>query len=169
MAATKAGYLVYIVCVLGIILSSYGLYVENQIAINPDFVALCDLGSWASCSKVFHSKYGTGLGIIPADSFLSMPNTVYGLAYYSLHIILQHSSLYQNPTARTLAVALGIASIVTSAWLAYILYFVLKDFCILCVSTYVLNAITLIMALSDQRRVAAASARGKAKASKKKN
>mmetsp|Transcript_56946 Transcript_56946/g.139749 ORF Transcript_56946/g.139749 Transcript_56946/m.139749 type:complete len:162 (+) Transcript_56946:89-574(+) len=161
MGQARAGYAVYIVCVLGLVLSSYGLYVENQMAANPDFVALCDLGSWASCSKVFHSKYGSGLGIISSDSFLSMPNTVYGLVYYTLHMVLQHPSLFNNPSARTLAVVLGVASIVTSVWLAYVLYFILKDFCILCVSTYVLNAVTLFSALSDQRRVATA---GKKKA-----
>lgn len=52
----KAGYTVFITCVLGIILSMYGLYVENKMHADPGFVALCDLGSWASCSKVFSSK-----------------------------------------------------------------------------------------------------------------
>jgi hypothetical protein len=51
----RAGYLMTFACIVGIVLSSYGLYVENRIHEDPGFVSLCDLG-WASCSKVFTSK-----------------------------------------------------------------------------------------------------------------
>ncbi|EHB00088.1 Cleavage stimulation factor 64 kDa subunit [Heterocephalus glaber] len=39
----------------------------------------------------------------------------------------------------------SIVSVVGSLYLAYILYFVLKEFCIICVATYVLNFILLII------------------------
>ncbi|KAG8509956.1 Vitamin K epoxide reductase complex subunit 1-like protein 1 [Galemys pyrenaicus] len=39
----------------------------------------------------------------------------------------------------------SIVSVVGSLYLAYILYFVLKEFCIICVITYVLNFILLII------------------------
>lgn len=39
----------------------------------------------------------------------------------------------------------SIVSVVGSLYLAYILYFVLKEFCIICIITYVLNFILLII------------------------
>lgn len=39
----------------------------------------------------------------------------------------------------------SIVSVAGSLYLAYILYFVLKDFCVICVATYLLNFILLII------------------------
>lgn len=55
-----------------------------------------------------------------------MPNTVYGIVYYSLHILTQIPLFFMLSNMRTLAVILGVASIVTSAWLAYVLSFILQ-------------------------------------------
>lgn len=46
-----------IFCVIGLSLSCYAIYVENQIeesaALGGEYVALCDVSSWGmSCSKV---------------------------------------------------------------------------------------------------------------------
>lgn len=39
----------------------------------------------------------------------------------------------------------SIVSVIGSVYLAYILYFVLKDFCIICITTYALNFILLVL------------------------
>lgn len=39
----------------------------------------------------------------------------------------------------------SIVSVVGALYLSYILYFVLKDFCIICITTYVLNIILFII------------------------
>lgn len=37
---------------VGLVLSCYALYVEEQKRMDPGFVALCDIGAIFSCSKV---------------------------------------------------------------------------------------------------------------------
>ncbi len=80
-------------------------------------------------------RYGTGLGLIPTEgplSVLSMPNTVYGIVYYVIHILLQQRAIFGSVAVRNLAVLLGVASIATCVWLAYILYFVLQVYIHVC-------------------------------------
>jgi hypothetical protein len=50
------------VSVIGIILSGYATYAEYQMELDPNFVALCDIGEWAKCSKVRKCGGGTGCG-----------------------------------------------------------------------------------------------------------
>lgn len=47
--------------------------------------------------------------------------------------------------AALILMATSILSVVGSLYLGYILYFVLKDFCIICVTTYALNFILFIL------------------------
>lgn len=44
--------LVRTVCLIGILLSAYALYVESRKEADPGYEALCDVSSWISCSKV---------------------------------------------------------------------------------------------------------------------
>lgn len=41
-----------VVTFFGIVLSCYALYIEHQKVLNPEYEALCDVGSSVSCSKV---------------------------------------------------------------------------------------------------------------------
>ena len=43
-------------CLLGVVLSVYALYVEVKKTQDKSFQALCDINSRMSCSKVFSSK-----------------------------------------------------------------------------------------------------------------
>ncbi len=50
---------------LGIGLSSYGLYVELRHDLgDPDYEAMCDLSETISCTKALGSSFATGLGIV---------------------------------------------------------------------------------------------------------
>ncbi len=75
-----------VLAVFGIILSAYAVYVEHRVSAqraNPlaiggedgeaPFVALCDLGGWASCSNVLTS---------PSSRLFGPPNAALGVLFY---------------------------------------------------------------------------------------
>ena len=41
-----------VLCLFGLLLSCYALYVEHKASVTPGFEALCDIGPYISCSKV---------------------------------------------------------------------------------------------------------------------
>ncbi|XP_068439674.1 vitamin K epoxide reductase complex subunit 1 [Clinocottus analis] len=127
-------------CVLGLFLSVYALHVELSRERNPDYRALCDLGESVSCSKVFTSRWGRGFGLVQffaaKDSPLNQPNSVLGIIFYSLQMGL---GLSLSKRAAMLLVFSSWVSVAGSLYLASILAFVLGDFCMVCVSTYIVN------------------------------
>eukprot|EP01083_Nonionella_stella_P040104 109033_1 len=110
---------------IGLWLCAYALYIEYKISVDPDYVASCDLASWISCSKVFSSKY--------AHMFY-FPNAAYGAVFYVVILVMDTMKLYQY------IMYLSTLTFLSSLYLAYILAFVLKDMCVVCVSTYIVNA-----------------------------
>ncbi|CAL4154099.1 unnamed protein product, partial [Meganyctiphanes norvegica] len=135
-----------ILCLAGTLLSGYAYYVEVAKEFNKDYQALCDISAYISCSKVFTSKYGRGFGVIGEllgnEHPLNQPNSVFGAAFYFLLIILGLTKLSSYAAAQHY---LALSSNIMSLYLAYLLYFVLHDFCIICVSTYVVNILLTIV------------------------
>merc|ERR1712228_24022 len=91
-----------------------------------------DLASWISCSKVFSSEY--------AHVFFGIPNAALGVLFYLFILILDAMKWYQY------IVYMATLSLIISLYLAYILAFVLKDMCVVCVSTYIVNTIMFFTA-----------------------
>ncbi|XP_033748995.1 vitamin K epoxide reductase complex subunit 1-like [Pecten maximus] len=143
----------YILSFMGILLSLYAYYVETSAEKDKSFKAMCDFSKSVSCSKVFTSRYGRGFGllqyIIGHDSPLNQPNSVFGMMFYVLQIICASSVL---PMLSKLQFVTGVMANCGSVYLAYILYFILEDFCVVCVSTYVINAFLLACAWIKWRR-----------------
>ena len=128
----------------GILVSIYALYVEHQKALNPDYEAACDISEKASCSKVLMSSYGHILsqwGLVSEGSLLDVPNPVLGIGFYGLVLLWP----YQR---REVVLCASIGSLLFSFYLAFILYSVLGDFCIVCVSSYAINAWIFMLELS---------------------
>ncbi|CAF0877501.1 unnamed protein product [Rotaria sordida] len=127
--------------ITGVIASLYSFYVKKQHEKNPKYKALCDLGPNASCTRVLTSKYGTGFGItgilFGKNSKMNASNGVLGMIYYILQIIfgLITTSLFSK-----LALFSSILACLGSLYLAFILAFILKDLCLLCIATYIINA-----------------------------
>ena len=48
----RRGTKVQLTSLLGLLAASYAMYVEMKMDVNPDYEAACDLGSFASCTKV---------------------------------------------------------------------------------------------------------------------
>jgi vitamin-K-epoxide reductase (warfarin-sensitive) len=125
----------------GLAASYYSIYVKNQHAKNPKYKALCDLGPNASCTKVLTSQYGSGFGITSIlfgkQSMMNQSNGILGMIFYSLQIFfgLITTSLFSK-----LALFSSILACLGSLYLAFILAFVLKDLCLVCIATYIINA-----------------------------
>merc|ERR1712004_386355 len=129
-----------ILCVLGTLLSAYAYYVETSKESDPSFRAFCDFSSSMSCSKVFTSRYGRGFGILEhlvgQKHWLNQPNSVFGIIFYMIQVAI---TLTRDPVLACAQVVFATIANIGSVYLAYILFFVLGDFCIVCVSMYIVN------------------------------
>ncbi|XP_030648325.1 vitamin K epoxide reductase complex subunit 1-like protein 1 isoform X1 [Chanos chanos] len=136
----------FLVCLLGILLSLYAFHVEREKSRDANYKAMCDLSHSISCSKVFTSRWGRGFGLLGSifgnNSAVNQPNSIYGLLFYGFQLLL---GMTVSAMAALFLMSTSILSVVGSLYLGYILYFVLKDFCIICVTTYALNFILLIL------------------------
>ncbi|XP_030610493.1 vitamin K epoxide reductase complex subunit 1 [Archocentrus centrarchus] len=141
-------------CLFGLVLSIYALHVELSRERNPDYRALCDLGESVSCSKVFTSRWGRGFGLVQffvaKDSPLNQPNSVLGIIFYTLQMAL---GLSVSKKAAMLLVFSSWVSVAGSLYLASILAFVLGDFCMVCVSTYIINFALLFINLKRRSAI----------------
>ncbi|XP_013186884.1 vitamin K epoxide reductase complex subunit 1-like protein 1 isoform X2 [Amyelois transitella] len=126
-----------VVAIAGVLVSTYALYVEMAAEAHPGYKALCDIAEYASCSRVLTSEYSKGFGVMPKESSLEVPNCIYGILFYCIMILL---ATFDQKFIVRLQFYLAIASVASSVYLAYLLAFVLRDFCIVCVSTYFINA-----------------------------
>ncbi|XP_042355443.1 vitamin K epoxide reductase complex subunit 1-like protein 1 [Plectropomus leopardus] len=91
-------------------------------------------------------RWGRGFGLLGSifgnDSALNQPNSVYGIVFYAFQLLL---GMTVSAMAALILMTTSILSVVGSLYLGYILYFVLKDFCIICITTYALNFILFIL------------------------
>jgi vitamin-K-epoxide reductase (warfarin-sensitive) len=130
-----------------------------------DYKPFCDFAPWATCSKVLMSppgrflryfgiaKQGGGEGIVnTVRGWIDVPNPSLGVIFFACHLF--YNVLVDIVTILPLPENLhNIAELVLpwaffgaccgvglmTCWLAYNLFFVLKDFCVVCVSMYVAN------------------------------
>ncbi|XP_072523660.1 vitamin K epoxide reductase complex subunit 1 [Salminus brasiliensis] len=142
-----------LLCALGLLLSVYALHVELSREHDPKYRAMCDLAESVSCSKVFTSRWGRGFGLVQfvtgKDSALNQPNSLLGIVFYSLQLGL--GQMVSGSAAHVLVLTSWV-SVAGSIYLASILAFVLGDFCVVCVSTYIINIALLYTNL--KRRMA---------------
>ncbi|XP_029462743.1 vitamin K epoxide reductase complex subunit 1 [Rhinatrema bivittatum] len=127
-------------CTLGILLSVYAYHVETSKESDASYRALCDINASISCSKVFTSRWGRGFGLLEnfagRNSVINQPNSVFGVVFYCLQILL---GFVGSSAAAATLLGTSVVSVAGSLFLAYILFFVLHDFCVICVTTYILN------------------------------
>merc|ERR1719326_1768744 len=117
----------------------------------------CDFAQGAKCSVVLMSPPGRilrYLGIAkPAAGatgkldrlrdLIDVPNPTLGVAFFACHLVYPLLLLLPIPVlgpyiGQLFFVACCFVGVMT-AWLAYNLFFVLRDFCVVCVSMYVAN------------------------------
>ena len=95
-------------CILGIFICLYSIQVEIYKSRDKNYVAYCDINDWISCSRVFNSKYfsifffsnlhfivvsflnryGKGFGLMPENSIFDQHNSIYGLVFFIIQLLL---------------------------------------------------------------------------------
>ncbi|XP_037953446.1 vitamin K epoxide reductase complex subunit 1 [Teleopsis dalmanni] len=124
-------------CVIGLLLSAYATYVEVKAEQDADYVAMCDLSEKVSCTAVFTSSYGKGFGLLQHfTGDLTPPNGVLGIMFYIFMIVL---TFVEKRLAIVTQLFIALVSNFLSVYLAYLLYFVLDDLCVVCVCIYIVN------------------------------
>ncbi len=121
-----------IVASLGLLLAIYAVYVETRIKKDYAYEPVCELGNNASCKNAFNSDYGKILGV---------SNASLGILFYITFIAITFTQ-YTN-----LLFILSTISALGSLYLAYALYFKLRNVCVVCTMTYIVNALLLIFVL----------------------
>mmetsp|Transcript_18613 Transcript_18613/g.43349 ORF Transcript_18613/g.43349 Transcript_18613/m.43349 type:complete len:167 (+) Transcript_18613:96-596(+) len=127
---------------LGMALNIYTIHVETKIHQVPGYVAACDIASWSSCSKVFSSSWAHILshwGLVEKGSPLDLSLPQLGILYQLL-LLCYPVARRKSKLAPALYLGIGCGSIGFTVYLACVLKFVLKEFCIICATTYVINA-----------------------------
>lgn len=136
-----------LMCIIGTLLSYYAYIVETTKENEASYEAMCDINEYMSCTRVLTSEYGKGFGILPKNSPLYFPNSLYGLGFY---LLVAGLSILNTHAATFTTVFLAILSNICSVYLAYILY-LLRDICVICVSTYIVNGVILILGIKKLR------------------
>jgi len=136
----------------GIGLSAYAFYVEKKSHENENYVPMCDINQEISCSKVFNSEFGRGFGLVGKylgdDHPANQPNSLYGIVFYSFMLLM---SLFNRRMLASLQILFSLGACGMSCYLGYLLYFVLKDLCVVCVATYAVNFLQLLFSLGKRR------------------
>eukprot|EP00088_Acartia_fossae_P012314 TRINITY_DN1634_c0_g1_i2.p1 TRINITY_DN1634_c0_g1~~TRINITY_DN1634_c0_g1_i2.p1 ORF type:complete len:187 (+),score=31.39 TRINITY_DN1634_c0_g1_i2:49-609(+) len=141
-----------VLSLVGLGISAFALFVEMKSEVDEDFTPPCDLGEDISCSVLFHSQYGTGFGLVsqflPANHPANQPNNVYWGIYFAFFFLL---SLFNYKFIATFQILLSLCALVGSAYLGYILHFVLKNVCVLTVGTGAVNVLLLLFSMCKRR------------------
>ena len=142
--------LISILGLIGLAVTLYAINVEkNAVAAKR---ALCDINEHISCTLVLTSKYAKMMGLIfklPYKHPLNLPNTYYGLIFYIIIILYPVYPFTLIPFREVLFLVASSFSLLSCCGLAYILYVYLKDFCIVCVATYIVNIFIFYQALKE--------------------
>ena len=120
---------VIIICVVGLVISVYGIFVERKIQQDALYKPACDISARISCSKTFLSPYGKMLGI----------SNIWVSAIYYCCIIAAAMMGYM-----TIVMIVSAAGVLVSCYFAYILYFKVQSLCPICTSLYITNALLAI-------------------------
>lgn len=121
----------------------------------------CDFAPWAKCSKVLMSPPGRflryfgiskkggldGPGVVDrVRGLIDLPNPALGVAFFTVHLLYPGvAAVLPIPSLCDLFFYACCLVGVMSVWLGYQLFVVLGDFCIVCVSMYVINFASIPM------------------------
>ena len=148
-APSKA--VVNLLALTGVCVAGYALYIEfatheaERTGVPATF--FCDqLVSWMSCSRALTGPYGKVLslwGLVAKGGAFDVPNSAIGLCFYLLALAPWDRL---GPAGGDAFMVAALASLAFSAYLAYVLRYILHEFCIICVTSYCVNALLFFSA-----------------------
>jgi vitamin-K-epoxide reductase (warfarin-sensitive) len=136
-----------VLCLLGVLICKYAVGIENS---KEKKKRMCDVNESMSCTRVLTSKYGHMAKLLfglKEDNFFNLSNAQYGLIYYIGLLLFQFYPLTLIPYHDFLCFIGTLGSFFASLGLAWILYFKLHDFCMVCVAMYIVNSLLLTSAI----------------------
>jgi uncharacterized membrane protein/protein-disulfide isomerase len=116
---------------LGLAASVAATWVHYQLLANPDYASFCDINATVSCKQAYLSRFGSVAGV---------PVALGGVIFFALALLLvwagrPRSRAYDSAPAYLFAWStIGLAVVL---YLGYASFFILKEVCPLCVTTYV--------------------------------
>lgn len=99
-------------------------------------------GYSVSCSKVFSSEWGRMLskfGVVENGHPLDVPNAALGFVFYVVCFVHNWAIFLPTAVRRWMMLFGSLVGVASSVVLGYVLAYIIEDFCIVCVSTYVVN------------------------------
>ncbi|MBW2985390.1 hypothetical protein KY313_01930 [Candidatus Woesearchaeota archaeon] len=119
---------IYIVSIIGFLLSIYAFSVEKKSEKSKSYKPLCDISKKISCTKAFASKYGRLAGV---------SNSFAGIFFYIIVFLLAFLGQLNY------VFYLAIISVLGSLYLAYAQIMKVKSFCLVCSCIYLVNLLLL--------------------------
>jgi uncharacterized membrane protein/protein-disulfide isomerase len=116
---------------LGLAASVAATWVHYQLLVNPDYSSFCDINATVSCKQAYLSRFGSVAGI---------PVALGGVIFFALALLLVWAGRPRSRAADSAPAYLFAWSTIGLAvvlYLGYASFFILKEVCPLCVTTYV--------------------------------
>lgn len=117
-----------LLALIGFLLSLYALNVYLR-ARSKKYKPLCDVRENVSCKQAFIHKYGKRFRV---------HNSIIGIIYYLLIIVLIGFE------QRTALIALATLALLDTMRLAYLSYWKMRNFCVICTAVYVVNVLIFL-------------------------
>jgi uncharacterized membrane protein/protein-disulfide isomerase len=151
---------------LGLIASTYGLYVHYRLQSDPTYVSACEVNAAVSCQQVLTSQYGSVAGVPVAAggaiwSLLALMLAAFGLRSSSA----AKATADREPKSETASRVAGYIFVLATLGLAsvfyfgYISFFVLKTACLICLTMYVSVIGTFLVSASSAGPIGALPSR----------
>jgi uncharacterized membrane protein/protein-disulfide isomerase len=129
--STRARKLLAVFGALGLAASAAATWVHYHLLVNPDYSSFCDINATVSCKQAYLSRYGSVAGV---------PVALGGLIFFALVLLLVWAGrpgCRAADSAPAYIFALSVVALGVVMYLGYASFFVLKEVCPICVTTYV--------------------------------
>jgi uncharacterized membrane protein/protein-disulfide isomerase len=116
---------------LGLAASAAASWVHYHLLVNPDYSSFCDINATVSCRQAYLSRYGSVAGV---------PVAIGGIIFFTLVLLLVWAGRPGSPaedSAPGYIFALSTIGLAVVLYLAYASFFILKEVCPICATTYV--------------------------------
>ncbi|QKF94487.1 vitamin K epoxide reductase [Fadolivirus algeromassiliense] len=136
-------------CCIGILVCWYAMDIESGEK-KPKYKRMCDVNDSMSCTLVLTSKYGHMAKLmfgLDRNSLFNRSNAEYGFVFYLGLLIFQFYPFTMLPFYNYIFLIGTVGSVCASIGLAWILYSILHNFCMICVCMYAVNTLLMISAI----------------------